>query len=122
MSPAETNDLEMLSLNEDFLELIRSDKEFHSEICSLFEQDGTRLLADMKAALEAASREGLYQAAHALKGIFSNTGFENLKAFVLPMMAVEDDDMLKVMQSRFLKDMVVLEEKFTQASSYLRSL
>lgn len=110
------------NLNPDFLELIQSDRNFHQEICSLFESDCKNLIQDMYTALEKTDGDALYQAAHALKGIFSNTGFDDLKSIVTPMMACQEPALLERMKKRFGEDLSHLEQCYLLALNYLKSL
>ena len=110
------------TISPDFLEMLMSDAEFHQEICTLFEADCTELLNRMHQALEVTDGEELYQASHALKGIFSNTGFEQLKEIITPMMACKEPALLGVMQNRFGKELTKLEGCYEKALEHLKSL
>ena len=75
-----------LKLNPELLELMQEDPAFCQEITMLFEADGYKLLAELKQALGDNDAEAIEKSAHALKGIFSNTGFLTLREQLAPIM------------------------------------
>jgi HPt (histidine-containing phosphotransfer) domain-containing protein len=112
----------LFSFNPELLALLQEDPDFKAEITRLFEEDGLRLLQELESALEADDLKTVGETAHALKGIFSNTGIQELWHIAAELDTLAKDNQIHAQKTKAVTLFLSLKNDFQHAVTFVNTL
>ena len=113
---------ETFSFNPELLSILHEDPEFKAEITKLFEEDGTQLLGELELAIEASDSNRVDEAAHALKGIFSNTGIQELWQVATDLDMLAKQNLIEAEKPKAVELYLTLKAQFEKAVVFVKAL